>query len=213
MRYAFYISGKSDRLLKAIQKLCTKDWILVVSDAQVDCNLKKLIESNNLTLEVIDDCQLVGTRKKKNLLISNFILKQLEKNNIDYLFSFGEHLLSGKLLEKYNYRLINFHPSLLPMFPGIRAIDQAVDHGNTLLVGNTAHFIDDSMDNGKIIMQSIIPLKAFLETHDYDSILDLQIDMLERLVKIIDEHRLKIVDGEVDILGADYKRGSIYPFI
>lgn len=47
------------------------------------------------------------------------------------------------------------------MFPGIKAIDQASDYGNVLLVGNTAHFIDSGVDTGPIIMQSVIPIMNF----------------------------------------------------
>ncbi|MCH5270272.1 MAG: hypothetical protein J1E83_05930 [Lachnospiraceae bacterium] len=117
------------------------------------------------------------------------------------------------MLERYEYRLINFHPALLPLYPGSKAIDQAVKQGNTLLVGNTAHFIDSGMDTGTVIMQSVIPLQAFLDSNDYDSVLDLQIDMLNKLIYILVNDRLEIINGRVHIQGADYARSAIYPYI
>lgn len=214
--YSFYISGQSGRLTKAIQQFpqnILKETALVISDAVVNPQLQGLLEENHIPLETIEDGALPGTRKEKNLQISDFILCKLQEYKIDYLISFGSHLLCGELLEKYQYRLINFHPAILPMFPGQRAIDQAVEHGNAFLIGNTAHFIDAGMDTGKIIMQSVIPTKHFLDTQDYDAVLDLQLEMLTKLIRVIDENRLHIIDGRAVIDGADYSRSMIFPEI
>ena len=110
------------------------------------------------------------------------MLELFEEYNIDYMFSFGSHILSGELLKKYENRLINFHPSILPMFPG------------------------------KIIMQSVIPIQAFWESNDYDVVLDIQIEMLNKLIIVLNEDRL-IVDGKPIIKGADYSKGIIFPRI
>lgn len=144
-------------------------------------------------------------------MISDFILEKLVEHGIDYCISFGSHILSGDLLKQYENKLINFHPAILPMFPGVKSIDQAVDHGNVLLVGNTAHFIDSGMDTGPIIMQSVIPLKAFRDTKDYDIVLDLQIEMLNKLLKVLEGNRLHFVNGYPVIEGADYNRNMIFP--
>lgn len=216
MRYAFYISGRSGRLTKAIEQFggdILEKIILVVSDAKVEPGLCALLKEHHIALETINDADLIGTRKEKNLQISNFILEQLEKSTIDYMFSFGSHILSGELLERYSYKLINFHPAILPMFPGVKSIDQAVNYGNVLLVGNTAHFIDAGMDTGKIIMQSVIPVKHFLDTQDYDVVLDLQIEMLSKLIRVIDDNRLRVINDKVIIDGADYSRNVIFPEI
>lgn len=101
-------------------------------------------------------------RGKKNLELSNNLLQVLREYEIDYCFSFGAHILKGKLLEEYENRIINFHPSLLPAYPGIKSIDRAIADKVNLL-GNTVHFIDAGMDTGPIIMQSVIPSVAFYE--------------------------------------------------
>lgn len=152
-----------------------------------------------------------GDRKKKNRLISDFILEKLTEYDIDYCFSFGSHILSGELLKSYENKLINFHPAILPMFPGRKSIDQAEEHGNILLVGNTAHFIDSGMDTGPIIMQSVIPLKSFSDTNDYNIVLDLQIEMLNKLLNILESNRLHFVKGMPFIDGADYNKSMIFP--
>lgn len=214
MRFAFYISGKSGRLSKFLDQdnqVINGEIKLVVSDAIVEKELEHKISKCNIVLETIDDSGLIGTRKEKNRTISDFILTKLNANDIDYCFSFGSHILSGELLDVYKTRIINFHPAILPMFPGVKAIDQAVSHGNVLLIGNTVHFVDSGVDTGPIIMQSVVPLKAFTDTGNYDVVLDLQIDMLNKLIDIIDHRSLCIVDGKPFIDGADYTKSMIFP--
>lgn len=98
------------------------------------------------------------------------------------------------------------------MFPGLNAIDQAVNHKNVLLVGNTAHFVDEGMDTGPIIMQSVVPLEKFYKSaKDYDSILDLIIPMLNKLIMLLRNNMIHIVDGRCIIDGADYSKAAIFP--
>jgi phosphoribosylglycinamide formyltransferase 1 len=52
---------------------------------------------------------------------------------------------------------VNVHPALLPAFPGLRAIEQAVEHG-VKVTGVTVHFVDEGVDSGPIILQRAIEL-------------------------------------------------------
>ena len=54
-------------------------------------------------------------------------------------------------------RVINVHPSLLPAFPGMRAIEQALDYG-VKVFGVTVHFVDEGVDTGPIILQRAVEL-------------------------------------------------------
>lgn len=218
MRYAFYISGKSGRLLKYIRQASAgilETIKLIISDKNLAPDIRDELESKKIEYRVIEYNHICGnSNKEKNAILSDYILEQLQETSIDYCFSFGSHILSGKLLEIYKWKLINFHPAILPMYPGVKAIDQAIEHGNTFLVGNTAHFIDKGVDTGKIIMQSVIPLQAFYEANNnYDVILDLQIEMLNKLMNLIKYGRLQVLDGEVKIKGADYTKGMLFPII
>lgn len=215
-KYAFYISHRSGRLYKFINQASTEvlsQIKLVVSDYDIVDELKNLLLDKQIPFVIINYPELAGdTNIIKNSELSDKMLELFEEYNIDYMFSFGSHILSGELLKKYENRLINFHPSILPMFPGKNSIDQAVNHGNTFLIGNTAHLMDEGMDTGKIIMQSVIPIQAFLEGNDYDVVLDIQIDMLNKLIYVLNEDRL-IVDGKAIIKGANYNKGVIFPEI
>jgi phosphoribosylglycinamide formyltransferase 1 len=66
-------------------------------------------------------------------------------------------LLSGEFVARFRNRAINVHPALLPSFPGIDAVQQAIDHGSKI-TGVTVHFVDEGIDSGPIILQRAVPV-------------------------------------------------------
>jgi phosphoribosylglycinamide formyltransferase-1 len=66
-------------------------------------------------------------------------------------------LLSGAFLARFPDAVINVHPALLPAFPGIAAIAQAVEYG-VKVFGVTVHFIDEGVDSGPIILQAALDI-------------------------------------------------------
>jgi phosphoribosylglycinamide formyltransferase-1 len=68
-------------------------------------------------------------------------------------------LLTSPLLRRFEGRVMNIHPSLLPAFPGIRAIEQALDYG-VKVFGVTVHFVEDDggVDTGPVLLQRAIEL-------------------------------------------------------
>ncbi|UJA18828.1 phosphoribosylglycinamide formyltransferase [Thermoleophilia bacterium SCSIO 60948] len=68
-------------------------------------------------------------------------------------------LLSPGFVERFRWRLINVHPALLPAFPGLDAIGQALAEG-VRVTGVTVHFVDEGVDSGPIILQRAVPVPA-----------------------------------------------------
>ncbi len=66
-------------------------------------------------------------------------------------------LLDPGFLARFGSRVINVHPALLPAFPGIRAVEQALDYG-VKVFGVTVHFVDEGVDTGRIIAQRDVDL-------------------------------------------------------
>ena len=66
-------------------------------------------------------------------------------------------LLSPSFLSRFPSRVINVHPALLPAFPGLNAVQQAVDYG-VKVFGVTVHFVDEDVDSGPVILQRAIEL-------------------------------------------------------
>ncbi|MDL4842021.1 phosphoribosylglycinamide formyltransferase [Aquibacillus rhizosphaerae] len=84
------------------------------------------------------------------------IVIKLAELGVEWIILAGYMRLIGTtLLEAYESKIINIHPSLLPAFPGKDAIGQAVELG-VKITGVTIHFVDEGMDTGKIIEQEAV---------------------------------------------------------
>ncbi len=82
----------------------------------------------------------------------------LDEHQVDLVVLAGYmRLLSGAFVRRYPLRIVNIHPSLLPAFPGLDAQHQAFDYG-VKVAGCTAHFVDEHLDSGPIILQSAVPV-------------------------------------------------------
>jgi phosphoribosylglycinamide formyltransferase-1 len=66
-------------------------------------------------------------------------------------------LLSGTFIQRYEGKMINIHPSLLPLFPGLHTHQRAIDAG-VRVAGCTVHFVTEGMDEGPIIGQAAVPV-------------------------------------------------------
>lgn len=87
------------------------------------------------------------------------IVQTLQSNQIDWVILAGYMRLIGEtILQPYQGRIINIHPSLLPSFPGLDAIGQALEAG-VKITGVTIHYVDEGMDTGKIIAQEAVKLE------------------------------------------------------
>jgi phosphoribosylglycinamide formyltransferase 1 len=66
-------------------------------------------------------------------------------------------LLDPGFLHRFPARVVNVHPALLPAFPGIHAVEQALDYG-VKVFGVTVHFVDEGVDSGPVILQRALEL-------------------------------------------------------
>ena len=84
------------------------------------------------------------------------IADMLDERGVDFVCLAGYMRIVGKvLLSRYEQRIVNIHPSLLPSFKGAHAIQDAVDYG-VKIFGVTTHFVDETLDGGRIIDQGAI---------------------------------------------------------
>lgn len=101
--------------------------------------------------------------------MENAIADVLDENGIDLVCLAGYmRIIADTLLSRYGGRIINIHPSLLPAFPGARAVEQAMDYG-VKVYGVTIHNVDQTVDGGRIIAQRAVPY----EGHDLDELFTL----------------------------------------
>jgi phosphoribosylglycinamide formyltransferase-1 len=197
MNYAFYVSGNAGRLRKIIDNKfeVLKNTKVVISDSDSTCDLSEKLKYLGIDFKYFNYKKQKGINEK----LSEFILNIFMTYKVDYCFCFGDHILKGKLLETYKNKIINFHPSILPLYPGRKAIDQAVKDDATILLGNTAHFIDEGVDTGPIIMQSVLS-KDVLQKDNYNAVLDMQLPMLKLIYNSIQNDEMRIKDRSVFLL-------------
>lgn len=94
-------------------------------------------------------------------------------------------LLSDVFLARFPGRVINVHPALLPAFPGLHAVEQAIEYG-VKVFGVTVHFVDNGVDSGPIILQRSVELA---DVRDAEAVMErlrpLEHELLPLAVRLI----------------------------
>lgn len=196
---SFLVSGRGLIFTAVAEKIIRKE-----IRARTGC-----VISDNATAQVLARARHLGvpayfidsehylTREK----YEDAIIQLFEKYKTDLVITAGFlRLLSKHFVSHYRNRIINIHPSLLPSFPGIHSQKKALDYG-VKVTGCTAHFIDEGVDTGSIIMQS--PIKV--EENDTVETLSRRILLEEysaaiKSVRLFCENKLVIVANKVMIL-------------
>ena len=103
-------------------------------------------------------------------------------------------LLCPEFLARFPQRVINVHPALLPAFPGLNAVEQALAYG-VRIFGVTVHFVDEGVDSGPIILQAAVEIPDAREPADVASV---ELDMYRANDIATDDTsslRLRLRDG------------------
>jgi phosphoribosylglycinamide formyltransferase-1 len=101
-------------------------------------------------------------------------------------------LLTPGFLARFPLRVINVHPALLPAFPGLDAVGQALAYG-VKLAGVTVHFVDEGVDSGPIILQESIEVPPGADADSLHAALQpLEHELLPRAVRLIAAGRVSI---------------------
>ncbi len=130
------------------------------------------------------------------------LLRVLKRHGVDLVILAGySRIVSSVLVDAYALRMMNIHPSLLPSFPGLRAQQQALDHG-VRISGCTVHFVTEGVDEGAIILQEAVPVHEgdTVETLS-ERILNEEHRLLPRAIRLFAEERLHVTGRTVHIRG------------
>ncbi|REK74853.1 phosphoribosylglycinamide formyltransferase [Paenibacillus paeoniae] len=123
------------------------------------------------------------------------ILEELRARQVDLIVLAGYmRILTPTLVEPFMGRMINIHPSLLPSFPGMNAIGQALEHG-VKITGVTVHYVDGGLDSGPILAQTAVAITE----EDDEASLTVRIQAAER--ELYPEAIRLIAQGTVTIEG------------
>jgi phosphoribosylglycinamide formyltransferase-1 len=122
----------------------------------------------------------------------NLVIAELKRAGVELVCLAGfMRLLSPYFVASFPQRILNIHPSLLPSFPGLEAQRQALEYG-VKVTGCTVHLVDENLDAGPILAQSIVPVRD----DDTDESLSARI--------LAEEHRI-YTDAVRLILSGNYR--------
>ena len=142
-----FISGKGSNLKNLIIR--SRDYSFPISIKLVVTNRKEALGILHAKKNFIP--YLILNTKSRNF--ENCLLKDLKKYNISLICLAGYmKILSKKFLRNFGKKVINIHPSLLPKFKGLNTFSKVLKNKEKK-TGCTVHFVDEKLDNGKIISQ------------------------------------------------------------
>ena len=153
------ISGRGsnmEAILKSIKmKKIPINPAIVISN-KPDAKGLKIAKKLGVKTEVVESKGFKGSRWEYDQKIIAVLKKHgVTKNNGLVCLAGFMRIISPEFVKKYKNKMINIHPAILPAFPGLDAQKQAVEYG-VKFSGCTVHFVDDGIDSGPIIIQSIV---------------------------------------------------------
>ena len=183
-RVAVLVSGEGSNLQAILDRVHGRDGIEVVcvGSNRADAPGLGRAEKAGVDTRVFDAEDVGGDREVRDRLLGDW----LEQYEIDLLVLAGfMEILSPEFIRRFQGRIVNVHPSLLPAFRGIRAIEQALDYG-VRVMGVTVHFVDEGVDSGPIILQQAfeLPYSAELESIE-ESVHAIEHELLPRAIRLL----------------------------
>ena len=154
-RIAVLASGGGTNLQAILDRLHGKDGIEVVGVASDKPGAQALERATKAGVETcVFPASMHPDRHSRDMAVADW----LTERDVDLVVLAGYmQLLSHEFVMRFPHRIVNVHPALLPAFPGLEAVQQALDHGSTI-TGVTVHFVDDGVDSGPIIFQRPVPV-------------------------------------------------------
>jgi phosphoribosylglycinamide formyltransferase-1 len=194
----------------------------------IDASEQGLIDAT-VVVVISDKSDAGALTRAKTHHIPGFFVDPKEKdrgaheNEIDYLLRNHQvqlvvgagymRLLSASFVNKWQGRLINIHPALLPSFKGTNGQGDALQYG-VKISGCTTHFMDTEMDHGPIILQAAVLVHHADDRDTLASrILEVEHQILPRTIQLFAQKRLLIEDRKVVILPGDSwkKKYKVFP--
>ncbi len=145
MRLGVMCSGNGTNFENVV-RTCSKDEVVVMIHNKEKCGAAKRADKLGIPHTHIKS-------KKEDLIID--VMKAWR---VDLIVLAGwMRIISPKLIDAFPNRIINLHPSMLPKFKGLHAIEQALESGDPL-TGVSVHYVNEELDGGEVIIQEEVPI-------------------------------------------------------
>jgi phosphoribosylglycinamide formyltransferase-1 len=119
-------------------------------------------------------------------------------------------ILTTDFVNQYAGRLMNIHPSLLPLYPGLNTHQRAIDNGDKE-AGATVHFVTPEVDGGPVIIQAHVPVLDTDSCEDLSSrVLEQEHQIYPRAIQWFSQGRLTIDNGKVLLDGKSSPQQQVF---
>ena len=183
MRVGVLASGEGSNLQAILDRVHGRDGVEVVAVGSDKPGARALAraEAAGVAVRAFPEAEHAD-RRARDLAIAGW----LDGAGVELVVLAGYmQLVDPAFLARFPRRVINVHPTLLPAFPGIGAVEQALAYG-VKVFGVTVHFVDEGVDTGAIIAQRAIDLPDATEVAEVrDALRPLEHDLLCDVVRSI----------------------------
>lgn len=196
------ISGRGSNMEAIVQRCAAEGWparVAAVISNRTDAAGLQFAAAHGVATAVVAHRAFASREAFDDALVES-----IDRFTPDLVVLAGfMRILGVAFVRRYEGRLLNIHPSLLPAFPGLHTHQRAIDAG-CKLAGATVHFVTPELDHGPIVLQSVVPLRA---KDDADAlaarVLATEHRIYPQAIRWFVEGQLRIEHGVVRQLGGE----------
>jgi phosphoribosylglycinamide formyltransferase-1 len=192
-RVAVLVSGSGTNLQALLDDVAIRPHLsLVLSDRPGVLALQRAADAGVESLVI----EPTGDRAELTAVVA----EALDARGIDLIASAGYmRVLGAAVVDRWRHRWLNVHPALLPSFPGMHGVRDALAY-RVKVTGVTVHFVDEGIDSGPIVLQEALAIR---DDDDWDAleprIHEVEHRLLPRAVRALLEDRLVVEGRQVRI--------------
>jgi phosphoribosylglycinamide formyltransferase-1 len=158
LRVAVLVSGEGSNLQAILDQVHGREGIEVVGVASSNPSARGLERARSAGIDSAAFSRAdYPDRGSRDAALADWL--DAQDAQLVVLAGFME-LLGSAFIARFSGRIINVHPSLLPAFPGLRPIEEAIAYG-VKQMGVTVHFVDEGVDSGAIILQEAFAINPY----------------------------------------------------
>jgi phosphoribosylglycinamide formyltransferase-1 len=159
-RIAVLVSGSGTNLQALLDDAVIRPHLVLVLSDRPGVRALERAEAAGVDTSVIEP---TGDRVE----LSTAVAALLDEHGVDLIVSAGYmRVLGSSVLERWRNAWLNVHPALLPSFPGMHAVREALDYG-VKITGVTVHFVDEGIDSGPVVSQEAVAVR---DDDDWDAL-------------------------------------------
>ena len=195
VRIAVFVSGGGTNLQSLID---------AINEGYMDAEIALVISSKENAYGL--ERARIANIKAEYIKDQSLIFSRLEEEGIDLIVLAGYlSIISEELINKYQNKIINIHPSLIPSFSGpgyygLRVHKKVFERG-VKVSGATVHFVSSEVDGGPIILQRAIDISDCKSPEEIQEkiLINIEHKILKEAVKLFVENKLKVINERVEI--------------